>query len=144
MSNLIQGTGILGVPYAVQQGGWAAVFMIFFVALLCCHTGKLLISCMYETSKKTGIRRRLRVNYPEVGEACLGHRGLVLISIIQNVEMFSGVIMYIILLGTAWQDLFKTLAPNLGLKVKLIIENYRRNEFFSNISVMDKIIERIQ
>lgn len=115
VSNLIQGTGILGVPYAVRQGGWAAVFMIFFVALLCCHTGKLLIECMYETSKKTGIRRRLRVNYPEVGEACLGRRGLILISIIQSVEMFSGVIMYLVLLGTAWADLFKAY-PGLGLK----------------------------
>lgn len=116
VSNLIQGTGILGVPYAVQQGGWAAVFMIFFVALLCCHTGKLLIDCMYETSKKTGIRRRLRVNYPDVGEACLGHRGLVLIGIIQSIEMFSGVVMYVILLGTAWADLFKVYSNHLGLK----------------------------
>ena len=66
VSNLIQGTGILGVPYAVQQGGWAAVAMIFVVAILCCHTGKLLVDCMYEKSKKTGIRRRLRINYPAV------------------------------------------------------------------------------
>ena len=114
VSNLIQGTGILGVPYAVQQGGWAAVFMIFFVALLCCYTGKLLIETMYETSRKTGIRRRLRVNYPEVAEACLGHRGLVLIGIIQSIEMYSAVILYIILLGTAWNDILSKW--NLGLK----------------------------
>ena len=25
ITNLIQGTGILGVPYAVRMGGWAAV-----------------------------------------------------------------------------------------------------------------------
>ena len=115
VSNLIQGTGILGVPYAVQQGGWAAIAMIFIVALLCCHTGKLLIECMYETSKKTGIRRRLRVNYPEVGEACLGPKGLVLIGIIQTIEMFCGVVMYLVLLGTAWADLFK-FYPEMGLK----------------------------
>lgn len=116
VSNLIQGTGILGVPYAVQQGGWAAVFMIFFIALLCCYTGKLLIECMYETSKKTNIRRRLRVNYPEVAEACFGRRGLILIGIIQSIEMYSAVILYVILLGTAWADLLKVYKQYLGLK----------------------------
>jgi len=115
VSNLIQGTGILGVPYAVSQGGWAAIASIFIVAFMCCHTGKLLIECMYETSKKTGVRRRLRVNYPEVGEACLGPKGYVLVSVIQSIEMFSAVIMYIVLLGTAWADMFK-MFPELGLK----------------------------
>ena len=108
VSNLIQGTGILGVPYAVQQGGWAAVAMIFVVALLCCHTGKLLIDCMYETSRKTGIARRLRVNYPEVAEAVMGRKGHIIVSIVQSVEMFGGIIMYIVLLGTVWADLLKS------------------------------------
>lgn len=115
VSNLIQGTGILGVPYAVQQGGWAAVAAIFVVALLCCHTGKLLVDCMYETSKKTGISRRLRVNYPEVAEAVMGRKGHILVSIVQTVEMFGGVTMYIILLGTAWADMFQGMT-GLGLK----------------------------
>ena len=115
VSNLIQGTGILGVPYAVQQGGWAAVAMILFVALLCCHTGKLLIDCMYETSKKTGVRRRLRVNYPEVAEAVMGRKGLVLVGIVQSVEMFGGVVMYIVLLGTVWADMLEVIT-GLGLK----------------------------
>ena len=116
VSNLIQGTGILGVPYAVQQGGWAAVAMIFVVAFLCCHTGKLLIDCMYEKSKKTGIRRRLRVNYPEVAEACLGHKGHVLVGIVQCIEMFGGAIMYVVLLGTVWHDMLKSYIPTLGIK----------------------------
>ena len=115
VSNLIQGTGILGVPYAVQQGGWAAVAMIFVVAILCCYTGKLLIECMYEKSKKTGIRRRLRVNYPEVAEAVMGRKGHIILGIIQSVEMFGGVIMYVVLLGTVWADLFQKVT-GLGIK----------------------------
>ena len=105
VSNLIQGTGILGIPYAVQQGGWAAVAMMFVVAVLCCHTGKLLIECMYETSKKTGVRRRLRINYPEVAEAVMGKKGYYVLATIQTIEMFGGVIMYIVLLATVWEDL---------------------------------------
>lgn len=114
VSNMIQGTGILGIPYAVQQGGWAGVIMIFLVAAICCHTGKLLIDCMYERSAKTGIRRRLRTNYPEIAEAVLGRRGLLLVGIFQSIEMFSAVVMYIILLGTGWSDIIKS--SHLGLK----------------------------
>ena len=54
VTNLIQGTGILGVPYAVRMGGWAAVAANALIALLCCYTGKLLIECLYEKSKSKG------------------------------------------------------------------------------------------
>jgi len=107
VSNLIQGTGILGVPYAIQQGGWGGVAACFIVAFLCCHTGKLLINCMYETSKKTGIKRRLRVNYPEVAAVVWKKYGYTLVNVVQCVEMFGGVIMYIVLLGTVWHDMFQ-------------------------------------
>ena len=107
VSNLIQGTGILGIPFAVHQGGWAAVFSIFLVAALCCYTGKLLISCLYEESKKTGIKRRLRVNYPEVGEAVYKKFGFNLVAIVQCTEMFGGVTMYIVLLGTVLGELLQ-------------------------------------
>ena len=89
--------------------------MIFAIAILCCYTGKVLIGLMYETSKKTGIRRRLRVNYPEVGEACFGPKGYVLCHVLQSAEMFSATILYVVLLGTAWADLFR-MYPQLGLK----------------------------
>ena len=107
VSNLIQGTGILGIPFAVHQGGWAAVFSIFLVAALCCYTGKLLIGSLYEESKKTGIKRRLRVNYPEVGEAVYNRFGFNLVAIVQVVEMFGGVTMYIVLLGTVLGELLQ-------------------------------------
>jgi len=115
VSNLIQGTGILGVPYAIRLGGWAGVVACFVIAFLCCHTGKLLVSCMYETSKKTGIKRRLRVNYPEVAEAVWKRHGFTIVSIVQCVEMFGGVVMYVVMLGTVWNDMFKNLLPGLGM-----------------------------
>ena len=107
VSNLIQGTGILGIPFAVHQGGWAAVAAIFLVAAICCYTGRLLVSCLYEESKKTGVKRRLRVNYPEVGEAVYKKAGYRLVSVVQCVEMFGGVTMYIVLLGTVLGELLQ-------------------------------------
>eukprot|EP00794_Sanderia_malayensis_P003205 gene3205-3681_t len=105
VSNLIQGTGILGIPFAVHQGGWAAVASMFIVAAICCYTGKLLINCLYEESKKTRIKRRLRVNYPEVAEAVFKRPGFRLVAAVQVFEMFGGVTMYVVLLGTVLGEL---------------------------------------
>lgn len=45
--NLIQGIGILGIPYACICAGWASLPIIIGVAVLCCFTGKLLVETMY-------------------------------------------------------------------------------------------------
>ena len=116
VTNLIQGTGILGVPYAVQMGGWAAVAANAVVAFLCCYTGKLLIECLHETSKRTGKKKRVRVNYPEVGEAVWPRWGNQIVSVVQfcemfGGEMFGGVGTYIVLLGTIFSDILHKFAP---------------------------------
>lgn len=111
VTNLIQGTGILGVPYAVRMGGWAAVAANAIIAFLCCYTGKLLIECLYEKSKRTGQVKRVRVNYPEVGEAVWPRWGNRIVSIVQFCEMFGGVISYLVLLGTIFSDILHKYAP---------------------------------
>lgn len=105
VTNLIQGTGILGVPYAVRMGGWAAVAANAKIAFLCCYTGKLLIECLYERSRQTKMLKRVRVNYPEVGEAVWPGWGNRIVSAVQFCEMFGGVISYLVLLGTIFSDI---------------------------------------
>ncbi|CAH3177546.1 unnamed protein product, partial [Porites lobata] len=111
VTNLIQGTGILGVPYAVLMGGWAAVAIIVLVATICCYTGKLLVDCLYVESKRTGQRKRAYVNYPEVGEAAWPGWGNRIVSVVQVCEMYGGVIMYIVLLATVFNDILNQLTP---------------------------------
>jgi len=111
VSNLIQGTGILGIPYGVLMGGWAGVASLVVVAWMCCFTGKILIECLYETSKRSGQRKRVRANYPEVGGAVWPRWGNNIVSVIQVCEMFGGTIMYIVLLATIFTDLFKSITP---------------------------------
>ena len=108
---LIQGTGILGIPYSVKMGGWAAMAAIALVALVCCYTGKILIECLYVESRRTGVRRRLYTNYPEVGEAAWPRWGNRVVSVIQVCEMFGGTIMYIVLLATIFSSLLEGLTP---------------------------------
>ena len=51
----------------------------------------------------------------EIAETVFGRKGLILVGVFQNIELFSAAVMYIILLGTGWSDLFKAY-PQLGLK----------------------------
>eukprot|EP00794_Sanderia_malayensis_P003204 gene3204-3680_t len=107
VSNLIQGIGILSMPFAVYQGGWAAVASMFIVAAMSCYTGKLLVDCLYEESKKTGIKRRLRVNNPEIAEAICERPGFRLVNSVQICEMLGAVTMLVILLGTVLSELLR-------------------------------------
>nr|KJB80193.1 hypothetical protein B456_013G085800 [Gossypium raimondii] len=44
--NALSGVGILSIPYALAQGGWLSLFLLFLVAVLCWYTGLLLRRCM--------------------------------------------------------------------------------------------------
>jgi len=106
VTNLIQGTGILGIPYALKLGGWAAVVSILICGYLCCYTGKLLIECLYEDSKRTGQKKRVRVNYPDVGEATWPGWGNKIVSIVQVCEMSGIAVTYLVLMATIFLDFF--------------------------------------
>lgn len=107
VTNLIQGTGILGIPYAVKLGGWAAVASILVCGFLCCYTGKLLIDCLYVESKSTGQRRKVRVNFPEIGEAVWPGWGDKIVSIVQVCEMSGIAVTYVILIASIFFDFLR-------------------------------------
>ncbi|XP_052880633.1 amino acid transporter AVT1I-like isoform X2 [Gossypium arboreum] len=44
--NALSGVGILSIPYALAQGGWLSLLLLFLVAVLCWYTGLLLRRCM--------------------------------------------------------------------------------------------------
>ena len=60
------GTGTLGIPYAISQGGYASVFAMVFVALLTNYTGKLVVDCLY--AKQRGVKVRVRQGYADLGK----------------------------------------------------------------------------
>ena len=72
------GTGTLGVPFAVMQGGYLSLAAIIVIALIANYTGKLIIDCLYERpSSGTGVRGvRLRNSYALIGDNCYSYRGL--------------------------------------------------------------------
>ena len=111
VTNLIQGTGILGIPYAVRMGGWVCVAAIIICGVICCFTGKLLIDCLYEESKRTGQRTRVRTNYPEIGEAAWPGWGNTIVSAVQVCEMSGIGVTYLVLLATVFNDILQDKLP---------------------------------
>lgn len=104
VTSLIQGTGMLGIPYAVKLGGWAAIASILVCGFLCCYTGKLLIDCLYVESKSMGQRRRVRVNFPEIGKAVWPGWGHKIVTVVQVCEMSGAAVTYVILMASIFFD----------------------------------------
>ena len=111
VTNLIQGMGILGVPYAVREGGLLAVGSIFIVAMLCDLSGILLVDCLYEISPRSKLRKRVRESYIEVGNAVWPRVGGKVVSVVQTIEMYSAAVLYLILLTAMFSQITAKYIP---------------------------------
>ena len=57
---------IVSLPFGVLHGGyWGIAAMVGF-AHICCHTGKILVECLYE--EQNGELVRVRTSYKEVAQ----------------------------------------------------------------------------
>ena len=67
---LNKGTGTLGIPYAVMQGGYLSLGAIILIAVISNYTGKLIIECLYDKPISEDGRRgvRVRKSYALIGK----------------------------------------------------------------------------
>ncbi|GAU50308.1 hypothetical protein TSUD_409200 [Trifolium subterraneum] len=70
--NALCGVGILSTPYALNEGGWAALGILLTFAALSFYTGLLLRYCL---DSEPGLE-----TYPDIGQAAFGTIGRVAIS----------------------------------------------------------------
>ncbi|XVE53234.1 hypothetical protein DITRI_Ditri02bG0187600 [Diplodiscus trichospermus] len=103
--NALSGVGILSIPYAVAQGGWLSLLLLFQVAILCWYTGLLLRRCMDA--------HPLIKTYPDIGEYAFGYKGRAIVSVFMYVELYLVAVEFLILEGDNLDKLF----PNTGFKV---------------------------
>ncbi|KAF6151267.1 hypothetical protein GIB67_002966 [Kingdonia uniflora] len=103
--NVLCGVGILTTPYAVKEGGWAGLSILFIYAILSWYTGILLRRCL---DNEPGLE-----TYPDIGQAAFGTFGRFVISIILYVELYASCVEYLILEGDNLSSLF----PNAHLSI---------------------------
>lgn len=71
--NALCGVGILSTPYALREGGWAALSVLLIFAVFSFYTGLLLRYCL---DSEPGLE-----TYPDIGQAAFGTTGRVIISV---------------------------------------------------------------
>lgn len=99
VTNAIQGMFIVSLPYGVLHGGYWGIFSLLFVAYICCHTGKILVACLYEPNEK-GELVRVRDSYVSIARTCLGEKwGGKMVNCAQIIELLMTCILYVVLCG---------------------------------------------
>jgi len=71
--NVLAGVGVLTTPYAVKEGGWLGLLLLFVLSAICCYTGILLRHCL---ESAPGIS-----TYPDIGQAAFGNTGRLIIAV---------------------------------------------------------------
>uniref|UniRef100_A0A2C9K7P9 Vesicular inhibitory amino acid transporter n=1 Tax=Biomphalaria glabrata TaxID=6526 RepID=A0A2C9K7P9_BIOGL len=106
VTNAIQGMFIVSFPFTVLQGGYWAVVAMVLVAYICCHTGNILVDCLYDLDPM-GHRVRVRSSYVEIATAVWGARyGARIVHCAQLIELLMTCILYVLLCGDLIQGSF--------------------------------------
>ena len=109
VTNAIQGMFIVSLPYGVMHGGYWAILAMVGIAHICCHTGKILVECLYETDESTGELVKVRHSYNEVAQECFGKKfGGKIINAAQLIELLMTCILYVVLCGDLLMGAFPT------------------------------------
>ncbi|KAI7868933.1 transmembrane amino acid transporter protein-domain-containing protein [Spinellus fusiger] len=114
---VIAGTGTLGLPFALRQGGWIGLFILFLSWSMSCYTGILLIRCLYANGKS-----RL-LTYKDVATASFGIVGGWVTFFFNAWILLGAPILYMVLSGTNLNQLCKGTAGELGVVPWIIISS---------------------
>ncbi|CEJ00877.1 hypothetical protein RMCBS344292_14920 [Rhizopus microsporus] len=90
---VVAGTGALGLPYALSQGGWIGLFILGLSWILSVYTGIILIKSMYYDGT-----HRLS-SYQEVAEAAFGPIGGWLAFFFTAITLVGVPVLYLLLSG---------------------------------------------
>ena len=76
---MLAGVGLLTTPYALKEGGWMGLLLLFVLSFICFYTGLLLRRCL---ESEPGL-----ATYPDIGQAAFGSTGRLIISVSNSVTV---------------------------------------------------------
>ncbi|GLJ05447.1 hypothetical protein SUGI_0018360 [Cryptomeria japonica] len=88
---IMLGLGLLSTPYALEEGGWMSLGVLFALALICSYTAFALAGCL-DCDPKV-------LNYQDIGNQAFGMKGRLVVSTFLYVEIIFIAIGYTISLG---------------------------------------------
>jgi hypothetical protein len=108
--NILLGVGLLSVPYALKQGGWAGLGVLGMLGLVTNYTGKALIrvqarGSLPDAKRADGARKPLS-SYEDIGEAAFGANGRAFITWVLYTELLGTCALFFILEGDHLSALF--------------------------------------
>lgn len=71
--NVLCGVGLLTTPYALKEGGWLSILLLFLLGLIAFYTGILLKKCLDSSPELQ--------TYPDIGFAAFGMTGRIFVSV---------------------------------------------------------------
>ena len=97
--NFIEGIGFLAVPYALKEGGIAAMVMFIIIPIIMWYIGTVLTECLYDEDEQ-GNRHRARSGYKDLGDVLLPKYGGYIVSGIIQLDLVLTAISHLVLFGS--------------------------------------------
>lgn len=114
--SVLEGMGVLSLPYALSQSGWLSLALFFIAIVICWYTGLLIQRCMDADP--------FNESYPDIGELAFGYKGRLAIAILMYVELYLVGVSLLILEGDNLDKLF----PNTSIKLASL--NFEGKQLF--------------
>nr|CAG8614065.1 1153_t:CDS:2 [Entrophospora candida] len=97
---IVAGAGTLGIPYAIQQGGWITILFLILAAVMTTYANIKFIECLYYN----GSNRKNSMS--ELAYDAFGRIGLVMVGFFSSCISVGTPILYLILIGDNLQLIF--------------------------------------
>ncbi|XP_073275379.1 amino acid transporter AVT1G-like isoform X2 [Primulina huaijiensis] len=112
--NALCGIGVLSTPYALKEGGWLSIALLFAFGIITCYTGILLKRCLESSTQLQ--------TYPDIGQAAFGLGGRICIAVSMIHEGFSSCIEFLIMMSDNMSAFF----PNAQMDIARIhLDSYQ-------------------
>ncbi|CAG8625350.1 8350_t:CDS:2 [Funneliformis caledonium] len=98
---IVAGSGTLGIPYAIRQGGWISILLLILSAIMNVYANTKLIECLYHNN----VSRRTSIT--EVAYDAFGNAGSGFVNCFFNATCIGAPIVYLILSGENFKKLFE-------------------------------------